>query len=319
MAAFEAMEENQNRRPVIRGPGTDPSLSDEQLMERRHDAVRQAADRLIDAAVHRVPCAPVRDLIGSADAATAYAVQRTVNAARPGRRPVGRKIGLTTPVAQTRVGVDHPDYGVLLADMQVPDKAAIPMERLLQPLVEAEIAFVLGRDLARGGAVITPELVRDAVDHVVVALEIADSRIADWDITLADTVADNASAGLFVLGTTRIPLSGLEPRDTTMTLLVDDGTVAAGIGSDCLGDPLNALTWLARTAYEHGEPLRAGDIVLSGALAVARLSAGHSVEARFATTDGRPLGTVAAHTHPDPNPDTDPDPNPDPDPDPPRR
>lgn len=265
-----------------------------------HDAVRQAAERLIDAAARRAPCAPVRDLIGSGDATRAYAVQRAVNAARPGAGPraVGRKIGLTTPAAQTRVGVGHPDYGVLFADMRVPDKAAIALDRLLQPVIEAEIAFVLGRDPA-GGAVLTPDSVRDAVDYAVVALEIADSRIADWDITLADTVADNASAGLFVLGTTPIALGESELRETTMTLLLDDETVGTGVGTDCLGDPLDALVWLARTAQDHGDPLRAGDIVLSGALAVARLSAGHTVEARFATADGRPLGAVSAHTHTD--------------------
>jgi 2-keto-4-pentenoate hydratase len=265
--------------------------------------VQKAAERLIEAAARRTPCPPVRDL-GLADLPTAYAVQRAVNAGRArsgapaGTRAVGRKIGVTTPAAQAKVGSDEPDYGVLFADMRIRDKGPIPLDRLLQPIVEAEIAFVLGRDLA-GEDIITPEQVRGAVDYAAVALEIADSRIADWDITLVDTVADNASAGMFVLGATQAPLRGFEPRKTTMTLLSDDEPVATGVGADCLGDPLNALVWLARTALEHGEPLRAGDIVLSGTLAMTPLGPGQAVEARLATADGRTLGTVCAHTLPD--------------------
>jgi 2-keto-4-pentenoate hydratase len=108
--------------------------------------------------------------------------------------------------------------------------------------------------------------VRDAVEYMVAALEIVDSRIAGWDISFGDTVADNASSGLFVLGRTRVPLSAVEPIDVRMTMWLDDDVVSEGTGAACLGDPLAALAWLAETARDLGDPLRAGQVVLSGAL-----------------------------------------------------
>jgi 2-keto-4-pentenoate hydratase len=225
-------------------------------------ASREAAARLRQAVASRTPCAPVRDLIGRDDTAAAYAVQRLLTEERVagGGRIVGRKIGLTSPAVQRQLGVDRPDFGVLFADMEVADGGVISTGRLLQPKVEAEVAFVLGRDLdARAD-------VRDAVEYAIAALEIVDSRIAGWDISFGDTVADNASSGLFVLGRRGVPLSGVEPADVRMTMWLDDEPVSRGSGAACLGDPLNALAWLAATACDLGEPLRAGQVVLSGAL-----------------------------------------------------
>src|SRR5690606_27474004 len=161
---------------------------------------------LAEAARSGKPCEPVRDLIGTAQ--EAYAVQEigTRRALESGRRLVGRKIGLTNPAAQQQIGVDHPDYGMLFADAAYLDGLPIPFGRFLQPKVEAEIAFVMGADLV-GGPFTVAEVIR-AVDFVLPAIEIADSRIADWDITLVDTVADNASAGAFVLGSTPVSLRG---------------------------------------------------------------------------------------------------------------
>jgi len=254
-------------------------------------AVDVAAARLNDAGARRTPCAPVRDLIGPSDVEAAYSVQLRVNACRigAGAQVVGRKIGLTSVAVQRQLGVDQPDFGVLFDDMQVTHTA--PMDRLLQPKVEAEIAFVLGDDLVGD---ITAETVRAAVDHAVVSLEIVDSRIADWDITVADTVADNASSGLFVLGAVQHPLSDFEPRDTAMQMYVDDELVSTGSGASCLGDPLEGLAWLARTARDLGDPLRAGQVILSGALGpMAPVQAGQRVRAELTTSDGRPLGTVS--------------------------
>lgn len=229
-------------------------------------AIAEAAARLQQAAEARTPCAPVRDLIGSDDLAASYAVQsRIIDARRAaGATVVGRKIGLTSPAVQAQLGVDQPDFGYLLDDMVVSGADEVPTERLLQPKVEAEIAFVLGEDLADGP--LDDAQVRAAVAYAVAALEIVDSRVAGWDITFGDTVADNASSGLFVLGTDRRTIDEVEPVGVEMTMSVDGEEVSTGTGAACLGDPLNALAWLARTAREHGEPMRAGQVVLSGAL-----------------------------------------------------
>ncbi|MFD7843529.1 2-keto-4-pentenoate hydratase [Nocardia sp. NPDC059764] len=228
--------------------------------------VRAAAERLTRARQGGEPVTPVRDLIGPDDVALAYAVQRIGVRERTaaGARRVGRKIGLTSPAVQRQLGVDRPDFGVLFDDM---DAGVTPWSRrpaLLQPKVEAELAFVLGADL--DGDRLDADSVRAAVDHAVAALEIVDSRIADWDISFADTVADNASSGWFVLGPERLSPTGFEPRAITMRMTVDGELASTGTGADCLGDPLEALAWLARTARDIGDPLRAGETVLSGAL-----------------------------------------------------
>jgi 2-keto-4-pentenoate hydratase len=230
------------------------------------DAVREAADRLDAAARTRRPCAPVRDLIGDTDVALAYRVQDTVVRRRveAGDRPVGRKIGLTSEAVQRQLGVDQPDFGTLLSSMLVDGSQPVAPERLLQPKVEAEIAFVLGADLP--SAEPTLDEVAAAVAGARAALEIVDSRVAGWDIRITDTVADNASSGLFVLGDTVVPLRDLRPDEVVMELLRDGVPVSAGTGRACLGNPLVALQWLARTAVAVGQPLRAGEVVLSGAL-----------------------------------------------------
>lgn len=230
------------------------------------DRTAQAALRLQQARATRTPCAPVRDLIGPTDIAAAYAVQEQLTAQRVagGATVVGRKIGLTAPAVQAQLGVDTPDFGVLFADMDASATATIPAGQLLQPRVEAEVAFVLAADLVDGdfGA----QQIRESVDYAVAALEIVDSRIASWDITIADTVADNASSGMFVLGAQRADLTQVTPVCVEMEMTRNDQVVSTGDGAACLGDPLNALAWLARVAREHGAPLRAGQVVLSGAL-----------------------------------------------------
>ena len=228
--------------------------------------INVAAERLAEAARTGVPVAPVRELIGRTDVESGYAVQQEIVRRRreAGGVVVGRKIGLTSPAVQCQLGVDQPDFGVLFADMDVSRGVHIPSDRLVQPKVEAEIAFVLGRDLTTGDLDVAQ--VRDAVDGAVAALEIVDSRIADWNIAITDTIADNASSGLFVLGDQRLRLDEFEPREVTMALYAAGERVAEGTGAACLDNPINALVWLARTAVTFGEPLRAGQIVLSGAL-----------------------------------------------------
>src|SRR4051812_34584345 len=193
------------------------------LAQSRTAAATAAVDRLERAAHTRVPCAPVRDLIGADDINLAYAVQRQLTERRlvEGARIVGRKIGLTSPAVQRQLGVDRPDLGVLFADMDVSDLPEVPSERLLQPKSEAEVAFVLRDDLADGP--LDAAQVRDAVAYASPALEIVDSRIAGWDITFGDTVADNASSGLFVLGEQRRTLAEFEPAEVSMVMRLGGG------------------------------------------------------------------------------------------------
>lgn len=247
-------------------PAESPAGSVERGTLSFDDAVRTAADRLRRASATCVPCRPVRDLIGSADVRAAYLVQSTLSAERlaSGARRVGHKVGLTSSAVQSQLGVDQPDFGSLFDDMSFFDGDSIPVSRLLQPKVEAEVAFVLGADMTAGPFEV--QSVRPAVAYAVAAIEVVDSRITDWDITFADTVADNASSGLFVLGPQRRTLTEVEPADVSMTMTVNGEVLSSGAGRACLGDPLNALAWLANTALELGEPLRAGQIVLSGAL-----------------------------------------------------
>ncbi len=233
------------------------------------DAVKAAVDRLASAQQTRVPCAAVRDLIGTDDLPAAYAVQQGLVRRRldAGAVVVGRKIGATSKAVQDQLGVDQPDFGYLLDDMDVSNHPEISMASLLQPRVEAEVAFVLAADIAPDDeADITLAAVRAAVEVALPALEIVDSRIEAWDIGFTDTVADNASSGLYVVGTHGLALSEVEPRDVEMSLSINGEVRSTGNGEACLGDPLEALRWLAVQAWRFGDPLRAGHLILSGAL-----------------------------------------------------
>ena len=256
--------------------------------------VMRAADRLEAAARNGEACEPVRDLIGDSDLAAAYVVQQQLAARRvqAGARVVGRKIGLTSPAVQQQLGVDQPDFGVLFDDMDVSGISAVPAGTLLQPRVEAEIAFVLGADLdgadSAGSADLDLATARAAVDYAVAAIEIVDSRIAGWDIRITDTIADNGSSGLFVLGDKRLSLDEFEPIDVSMRMYADEAIVSEGNGAACLGDPLNALLWLARTALAVGDPLRARQVILSGALGpMHSVTGGTTIRAELSS-----LGTV---------------------------
>ena len=235
-----------------------------------------------------MPCAAVRDLIGTDDLPAAYDVQQGLVRARlaGGARVVGRKIGATSKAVQDQLGVDQPDFGYLLDDMDVSAGARgepVSMATLVQPRVEAEVAFRLGADIDPPSEdEITLDLVRDAVEVALPALEIVDSRIEGWDITFSDTVADNASSGLFVVGTDGRKLTELEPREVTMSLTINGEERSSGDGAACLGDPLEALRWLAVQAYRFGDPLRAGHLILSGALGpFVPFAAGDRVEAHI--------------------------------------
>lgn len=209
---------------------------------------------------------PLRDALDPTDALGAYAVQdaNTRFWVAEGRRIVGRKIGLTAAAVQKQLGVDRPDYGVLFEDMRIADGGVLHASRTLQPKAEAEVALIMGRDLL--DTRVTPEQVLAAASSAVAAIEIVDSRIADWKITFADTVADNGSSAFFVLGSEMKSLDGLDLRTCGMALELNGQVASHGAGVACLGHPLNAAAWLVRTLSELGEGVREGDILLTGAL-----------------------------------------------------
>lgn len=226
---------------------------------------------------------PLRDWLEPTDAAGAYAVQaiNTRYWQAQGRRIVGRKAGLTAEAVQKQLGVDQPDFGVLFDDMRIADGGNLDPARCIQAKAEAEIAFVLGADLPLADT--TPEQVAAAVASVHAAIEIVDSRIADWKITFADTVADNGSSAFFVLSDQGLPLAGLDLEGAAMTMTINGNVASTGVGSAALGNPLNAAAWLARTLAAGGDPLKAGDILLAGALGpMVVLTAGDEVRADVA-------------------------------------
>lgn len=228
--------------------------------------VVELADALWRAEVERCPIAPISGGRSDLTVQDAYAIQshnieRRVTAGGVVR---GRKVGLTSRPMQQLLGVDEPDFGVLLADMFTEDGDEITLESMLQPRVEAEMAFVMARDLVGPGVTVADALT--AVAWVLPAIEVVDSRIADWRITLVDTIADNASCGRLVLGGALTPVAGLDLRLMGMLLYRNGVPIDSGAGAAALGNPARCVAWLANKLGGLGSGLRRGDIVLPGAL-----------------------------------------------------
>jgi 2-keto-4-pentenoate hydratase len=202
-----------------------------------------------------------KDLIATAYGIQDANVKRRIN---QGGRIVGRKIGLTSLAVQKQLGVDSPDFGTLFADMAFGDAEEIPLVRTLQAKVEAEVALILERDLTYEKHTFADLIVATA--YAVPAIEVVGSRIANWDIKLIDTVADNASSGLFVLGSQPVKLENVDLYKCSMSMQRGGTEVSKGSGAACLGNPLNAAVWLADMMVRMGTPLKAGDIVMTGAL-----------------------------------------------------
>ncbi|MER5218288.1 fumarylacetoacetate hydrolase family protein [Streptomyces sp. NPDC002838] len=212
--------------------------------------------------------------------AQAYRIQWTNVYQRvvDGARIAGHKVGLTSLAMQQQIGVDQPDSGVLLDDMILATGSTLSLDGLLMPRIEAEIAFRLGRDL-RGPDIEASE-VHAAVDQVLLALEVIDTRYGDWRMTLEDSVADNAAAARAVLGTSVALSPGLALASEQVSLRVDGDTVATAPGGAVLGNPLNAVAWLVRQLSNYGGGLRTGDLVLAGAVhASLPIRAGSEIEA----------------------------------------
>jgi 2-keto-4-pentenoate hydratase len=252
--------------------------------------IQQAATALRDAAKTRKYIAPLRETYEELSIEDAYAIQRinTEQQLAEGRRLVGCKVGLTSRAVQKQLGVEQPDFGMLFDHMGYGDGEPIPASILTQPKIEAEIAFVIGRDIE----VSNPSHVEvlGAIEYALPALEIVGSRIADWNIRIADTIADNASSCAYVLGTSPRRLSSIDLRLCGMAMERCGELVSVGAGAACLGNPVNAVVWLARTMNALGTPLKAGDLVLSGALGpMVAVSPGDVFETRI-----NGLGSVRA-------------------------
>jgi len=228
--------------------------------------VTTAAKRLREAESTGIVCEPIRDIIGETDIEKAYAVQEVNTNLRikEGARVVGSKIGLTAPVVQKQLGVDQPDFGMLWHDREVANGDEISMQVLMQPRVEAELAFILNKDLTSDK--LTSIDIISAIEYVLASIEIVGSRIKNWDVKITDTIADNASASHWVVGHQPAKLSNIDLLNCKMVMENNGKIVSEGVGKNCLGSPINATLWLAQQMVKMGRPLQAGEVILTGAL-----------------------------------------------------
>ncbi|EIT86165.1 2-oxopent-4-enoate hydratase [Fictibacillus macauensis ZFHKF-1] len=240
------------------------------------------ADALWEAERRGNPISPLTQQLQEMSVEDAYYVQQLVAQKKQGlgQRMIGRKVGLTSVAMQHMLGVNEPDYGLLFDAMVIRNGGSVSLDALIAPKIEAEIGFVLKEPLAHRNVTFTDVL--QATDYVVPTLEIIDSRIENWDITLADTVADNGSSALVVLGEQKTSIAGIDFRSSPMILSRNEKMIATGAGAAALGHPAQAIAWLANTLYERGMPLQAGELILPGALAAAEtVLAGDQFTAQF--------------------------------------
>lgn len=245
--------------------------------------IKQFADLLYNADKNKKAIAPLTTMDSCLNVDDAYHIQlyNVERVVKEGHIISGKKIGLTSPGIQQQLGVDEPDYGHLFEAMDCID-GTIKTEQFLQPKIEAEIAFVLKADLT--GGKVTEQDVVEAADYVVGAFEIVDSRVADWNIKLVDTISDNASSGCYVLGSKKMSLEYLDLSKETMKLYKNGELVKTGDGAAVLGNPCRAVAWLANRLYDYGVDLKKGEVILSGAFSAAPEAAmGDLFEVEFST------------------------------------
>jgi 2-keto-4-pentenoate hydratase len=224
------------------------------------------ARALYDARRTRVPIPPFTDDDPSLGMADGYAIQRELIELllADGDRIVGHKVGLTSKPMQKMVGVDSPDYGPVLASTIYRDGDTIPADRFIAPRIEAEIVFVIGERLEGPGVTVTQA--HAAIAGAVAAMEIVDSRIADWRIKLADTVADLASNGAMATSSRIVPITDIDTRLIGMTLTRNGELIDTGAGAAALGDPVAVVAWLANVLGGDGVALEPGHLIMTGAL-----------------------------------------------------
>lgn len=252
-------------------------------------SIQVLAEELIEAEKSKQPIAPISERFADLSVSDAYQIQLEIMKQKlaDGRRVIGKKVGLTSVAMQTMLGVDEPDYGHLFDDMRVENGETVKVSEMLIPRVEAEIGFILEEDLV--GPNVTYMDVLLATKYVLPTIEIIDSRIADWKIRLIDTVADNGSSAKVVVGDKLSTIEGLDLRSVGMVLYKNDELVATGSGAAALGHPAHAIAWLANKLHEFGIQLKAGELILPGALSAAlNVTHGDSIVANFG-----PLGSVS--------------------------
>ncbi len=228
--------------------------------------ITQYGDALYQALVERKTIEPLTNREADITIEDAYHIQQRMIARRveKGERIVGKKIGVTSAAVMNMLGVGQPDFGYMLDGMIYGDGAAIDAGTLIQPKAEGEIAFVLKKDLMGPG--VSAADVLAATEGVMACFEIVDSRVTDWKIKIQDTVADNASCGVFVLGDRMVDPYAVDLRTCGMVLEKNGEIVVTGAGAATMGSPVNAVVWLANTLGKLGIPLKAGEVILSGAL-----------------------------------------------------
>jgi 2-oxopent-4-enoate/cis-2-oxohex-4-enoate hydratase len=235
-------------------------------MSMTDEKVSQYGDELYEALLGRRSVAPLSSREADITIADAYRIQQRMVQRRTdlGERIIGKKIGVTSVAVMNMLGVDQPDFGYMLDGMIHGDGAAIDAASLIAPKAEGEIAFVLKKDLMGPG--VSAADVLAATEGVMACFEIVDSRITDWKIKIADTVADNASCGVFVLGDRMVDPRAIDLRTCGMVLEKNGEVVVTGAGAATMGSPVNAIVWLANTLGRLGIGLKAGEVILSGAL-----------------------------------------------------
>lgn len=251
--------------------------------------IDRIAEELLEAERSKQPIAPLTERYTELNIMDAYKIQLAITEKKiqKGRSIIGKKVGLTSRAMQKMLGVDEPDYGHLLNDMKCVDGEKIRIHEFLSPKVEAEIGFVLKEDLK--GPHVTFLDVLMATDYIVPTIEIIDSRISDWKIKLVDTVADNGSSAKVVVGEKMSEIDGLDLRSLGMVLYLNNEMVATGSGAAALGHPAHAIAWLANKLSEFDITLKAGELILPGALSGAiAVKQGDTVSAHFGS-----LGTVS--------------------------
>jgi 2-keto-4-pentenoate hydratase len=257
-------------------------------MDESTSSIRNAANAIDEARRDRRQIPRISESWDIRTEADAYRVAR-VNVDRAlanGRKIIGRKIGLTSHAVQRQLGVSQPDYGVLFDSMEMLDGASIDMNTLVQPKAEAEVALVAGRDLDFES--LSWGRFLSGIEYALPAIEIVDSVIENWRITLADTIADNASCGCYVLGIEPRKISDISLVHCGMTFTKNEELAATGTGAACLDSPLLSALWLARRMAEIGDPIRAGEVILTGALGpMVPLATGDRIEVSIGG-----LGTV---------------------------
>jgi 2-keto-4-pentenoate hydratase len=260
-------------------PRVSPSANESSLS--RSEA-RAKATALYKARLERTPIPPFTDPEPHLSMSDGYLIQRELIGMMlaDGDEVIGYKVGLTSVAMQRLIGVDSPDFGPVLASTRFRNGGHIPMNRFISPKMEAEIALVIGEGL-QGPGVTTADATR-AVSGALASMEIVDSRIVDWRIKLADTVADLASNGAVVLADEIVPLDGIDSRLIGMVLTRNGEMIDTGVGAAALGDPMAVVAWLANVLGDHGLGLEPGHVVMTGALhAAIPLEAGDRFVAEF--------------------------------------